>query len=65
MLVTVVVPTFNRAATIEAPLRSVQAQSCPDWEVIVVDDGSGDNTAEVVAPLLKEDDRIRFERHRR
>lgn len=65
VLVTVVIPAFNRARTIEAALRSVQAQTCPDWEVIVVDDGSQDGTVDVVTRYTKEDDRIHLRRHAR
>ncbi|MBC8084818.1 MAG: glycosyltransferase family 2 protein [Hymenobacter sp.] len=45
---TIVVPTYNRADFIGATLRSVLAQAFEEWEVLVVDDGSTDNTAEVV-----------------
>ena len=38
-------PTYNRADTIMRAIASVQAQSYEDWELIVVDDGSTDNTA--------------------
>jgi glycosyltransferase involved in cell wall biosynthesis len=42
--VSIILPTFNRADTIMRAIRSVQAQSFQDWELIVVDDGSTDNT---------------------
>lgn len=44
----VVIPTFNSSDTIEATLSSVLQQSYPAYEIIVVDDASADNTAEVV-----------------
>jgi len=47
----VVVPTHNRAATVARALRSVAAQSCDDFEVIVVDDGSSDASAAFLATL--------------
>src|ERR1051326_6519836 len=65
VLVTVVIPAFNRASTIEAALRSMQAQSFRDWEVIVVDDASVDGTDDVVVRLQKDDDRIGLKRHKR
>jgi glycosyltransferase involved in cell wall biosynthesis len=47
LTVSVVMPAFNAAPWIEAAIRSVQAQSHRDWEVIVVDDGSTDATAQI------------------
>jgi len=47
-LVSVIMPTFNRADTIGRAIRSVQAQTFADWELIVVDDGSTDNTVALI-----------------
>ena len=45
----VVIPTFNRSALIQETLNSILAQNRPFEEVIVVDDGSTDDTAQVMA----------------
>jgi glycosyltransferase involved in cell wall biosynthesis len=58
-LVSVVIPAYNSAAYIRGSLDSVLSQTLQDFEVIVVDDGSKDNTKEVVAPYLA-DSRVRY-----
>ncbi len=56
--VTVVVPTYNRADLIGKSIASIQAQSAPVAAIVIVDDGSTDNTHELVAQLAAIDPRI-------
>ena len=57
-LVTVAMSAYNASGTIDLALRSILAQTYQNWELIVVDDGSTDRTAESV--LNVKDSRIRF-----
>jgi glycosyltransferase involved in cell wall biosynthesis len=50
-VVSVVLPTYNRARTLERAVRSVLAQTMGDLELIVVDDGSSDETAQLLAGI--------------
>ncbi|TAM79826.1 MAG: glycosyltransferase [Acidobacteria bacterium] len=58
--VSVIIPAFNAADTLRTALGSVQEQSFRQWEAVVIDDGSKDRTAEVVASLALSDRRIRY-----
>ena len=51
MLVSVVIPTYNRARTIMPAVESAMGQTYRDLEIIIVDDGSTDDTMEVLKPL--------------
>lgn len=57
--VSVILPTRNRRAMLEEAIASVRAQTFTGWELLVVDDGSTDGTAEALAPRLA-DRRIRL-----
>jgi hypothetical protein len=57
-LVTIVMTTFNAAATLEMAVSSVQAQTCTNWELMIVDDVSTDGTREIIERLAALDARI-------
>ena len=59
-LVSIITPTYNCARFIEETIRSVQAQTYTNWEMIISDDCSTDNTREVLAPYLESDSRIKY-----
>lgn len=59
-LISVIVPTYNRGHIIDKALNSILAQSYQNWECLVVDDGSTDNTAQIINTYLKNDSRFRF-----
>lgn len=59
-LVSVIMPTYNYAGFIAEALESVRAQSYENWECLVIDDGSTDDTREVVARCAESDERIRY-----
>jgi glycosyltransferase involved in cell wall biosynthesis len=50
--VDVIIPAYNAAKYLPAALESVGSQTFKNWQIVLVDDGSTDNTAEVVAPFL-------------
>src|SRR2546426_1535875 len=63
-LVSIITPTFNHRDYIEACLRSVDLQEYTNWEQIIVDDGSGDSTAEMVERHCSERRLLLRRRHR-
>ncbi len=58
--ISIIMGTYSRAQLIEHAVASVQAQSFSDWELVIADDGSSDNTISVVEKLMQKDSRIVF-----
>lgn len=61
--VSVVLATYNRASYLRRSIDSFMAQEFRDAELIVVDDGSEDDTYSLVAGYMRRDERIRYQRH--
>lgn len=59
-LVSIITPTYNCGNFIEETIKSVQAQTYQNWEMIIIDDCSSDNTKEVVDTYSKADPRIQY-----
>ncbi|HYM19631.1 MAG TPA: glycosyltransferase family A protein [Candidatus Kapabacteria bacterium] len=56
----VITPTFNRARTIRRAIMSMRSQTFDDWEYIIIDDGSTDDTFSAISDLLESDPRITY-----
>ncbi|MEO1670471.1 MAG: glycosyltransferase family 2 protein [Cyanobacteria bacterium J06631_2] len=59
-LVSIIIPVYNRADLLRRAIASILAQSYPHWEIIIVDDASQEDIAQVVKQI---DDRLRYVRH--
>ena len=59
-LVSIIIPVFNRAKLLPETLDSVLRQTYSEWECILVDDGSNDNTIEVIEQYVKKDNRFKL-----
>ncbi|MCF4102656.1 glycosyltransferase family 2 protein [Gillisia sp. M10.2A] len=57
--ISITIPTHNRAHLISRAINSVKKQTFENWQLIIVDDGSTDNTEDVILPFL-EDERINY-----
>ena len=58
--VSVLMGAYNCAATIADSIKSIQAQTFPDWEMIICDDGSVDNSVEIIQEFCRQDPRIKL-----
>ena len=59
-IISVIIPTYNYSQYVADAIRSVQSQSFSDWECLVIDDGSTDNTRQIVADISASDPRVRY-----
>lgn len=59
-LVSVIIPAYNRGDVLSRTIESVLSQTFRDFELIIVDDGSTDNTKTVIYNLAKKDNRIKY-----
>ena len=59
-LTSIIVPVFNREEIIKDTLRSIQHQSYKNWECIIVDDHSTDNTINTIRSMVSNDERFRI-----
>ncbi|PRZ43857.1 glycosyltransferase family 2 protein [Tritonibacter scottomollicae] len=56
----ILMPIYNAQATLTRSVASVQGQSCTDWELLMIDDGSADGSSALAAQLAKGDPRLRL-----
>lgn len=59
-LVSIITPTFNSAKYIAETIQSVQNQTHQNWEMLIIDDGSTDDTVAIVKELSQSESRIKF-----
>jgi len=59
-MISIIIPTYNRAKLLPEVLDSIINQTYQFWECIIVDDGSTDNTAEIAVSYIKSDSRIQY-----
>jgi len=57
--VSVILPVYNGSATVRAAVESIRAQTFTDWELVVLDDGSTDDSLEICRGIADDDVRIR------
>ena len=60
MKVSIITPCYNAADYIASSIISVQSQTCSDWEMIIVDDGSTDDSVDIIKGFSQSDSRIKL-----
>jgi len=59
-LVSIIVPCYNKGKYIEETLNSILLQTYQEWECIIVNDGSTDNSEEIIQKFIKNDNRFKY-----
>ncbi|WP_420973542.1 glycosyltransferase family 2 protein [Bacillus thuringiensis] len=59
-IVSIITPSYNASSFIKETIQSVQSQTYTNWEMIIIDDVSKDNTCELIKEEIKKDNRIRL-----
>lgn len=57
-MISIIVPVYNASKSIEACVKSIQQQDFTDWELLLVNDGSSDDSLAVIQELAQTDSRI-------
>lgn len=64
-LISVIVPAYNAAVNVERCIRSITSQTLHDIEILCIDDGSMDDTRQILATMASQDHRVRVIHHER
>lgn len=59
-MISIIIPTYNRSVLLTRAVNSVLSQTYLDWELLIIDDGSTDNTRDVVGEYVKKDNRVKY-----
>lgn len=59
-MLSIIIPTYNRAILLKETLDSIRVQTYKDWECLVIDDGSTDGTEATVSEMIKMDARFQY-----
>lgn len=56
----IIIPTYNRAFILPDTIKSIINQTFTDWEVLIIDDGSKDNTKEIIEDISKKQNKVKY-----
>lgn len=59
-MISIIMPSYNSARWICETIESVQAQTCQEWELLITDDASTDDTVKIISAMQEEDKRIKL-----